>query len=470
MKRHEIALGALRPPLEAAAVFGCFFLAQRVREATDLIPGVQLPLQFISPSQLTGFAAAGSALAVLFLWGRGLYRIHAAGSRLAEAAGVVRAMLAWFFAYIGVLYLANGYLYSTQIPRLVVFFTLILGVLAVLALRLGTNWARDRGLTAGWLDKRRAVLVMGEPDPEAAQRFARSSIYELSGYFADRESPDIPLPRLGTPAEAESRLDGVDDLFYVHSNLTEEERLDLFEATRIRGVRYAYFPNVFETDKRNVEMFFLGRTPVVEIKSVGLDAWGRVGKRTLDVAGALAGLAALGLPILALMLATWWRDGASPLYRSRRVGKGGRLFTLYKIRTMVPDADKAKAALAAANERTDGPLFKMEHDPRVTRLGAFLRTTGLDELPQLWNVLLGDMSLVGPRPHLPEEVAKYRPHQRRVLTVKPGITGMAQVNGRHRNSFDREVELDTLYIENWSPLLDAKILAKTAGAAFGRGA
>ncbi|MDQ1344395.1 MAG: hypothetical protein QG650_1116 [Patescibacteria group bacterium] len=128
---------------------------------------------------------------------------------------------------------------------------------------------------------------------------------------------------------------------------------------------------------------------------------------------------------------------------------------------MRPDAEKLKTKLLKKNERVDGPLFKIENDPRITRIGKLLRRFDIDELPQLFNVLLGDMSLVGPRPHLPEEVRQYEESQKRVLTLKPGITGMAQVNGRHRNSFEDEVRFDVFYIENWSLALDLKILFKT---------
>ena len=128
---------------------------------------------------------------------------------------------------------------------------------------------------------------------------------------------------------------------------------------------------------------------------------------------------------------------------------------------MVADADTLKKKLQKKNERKDGPLFKIKDDPRITPLGRFLRRWDIDELPQLVNVFMGNMSIIGPRPHLPEEVKKYKKYQRRVLTIKPGITGMAQVHGRHKNSFDHEVQLDVFYIENWSFLLDLKVLVKT---------
>ena len=128
---------------------------------------------------------------------------------------------------------------------------------------------------------------------------------------------------------------------------------------------------------------------------------------------------------------------------------------------MIDNAHLLKREMTQLNERNDGPLFKMKNDPRVTRVGRFLRRARIDELPQLFNVLKGDMSLVGPRPHEPEEVAKYEKHHKKLLTIKSGMTGMAQVAGSSDLSFEEEVKLDTYYIENWSPALDIKILLKT---------
>ncbi len=141
---------------------------------------------------------------------------------------------------------------------------------------------------------------------------------------------------------------------------------------------------------------------------------------------------------------------------------------MYKFRSMIMDAEKEKRKLLAKNERKDGPLFKIENDPRVTALGKWIRKFDIDELPQLYNVLIGNMSLIGPRPHLKDEVKLYKEYQKRVLTLKPGITGMGQTHGRHENTFDDEVRLDTFYIENWNLLLDMKILFKTVGVVLAR--
>ena len=159
-------------------------------------------------------------------------------------------------------------------------------------------------------------------------------------------------------------------------------------------------------------------------------------------------------------------DGAPALFRQVRVGQDGRPFTLFKFRTMVPDAESQKEQLAALNE-TDAVLFKIRNDPRVTRFGAWLRRWSVDELPQLINVLLGDMSLAGPRPALPEEAALYGDHVKRRLVVKPGITGLWQVNGRSNLCWDESVRLDLRYVENWSFMLDLQILWKTGSAILG---
>ncbi len=189
----------------------------------------------------------------------------------------------------------------------------------------------------------------------------------------------------------------------------------------------------------------------------------RVIKSAFDKALALSALA-ISLPAaIVIAVAIWVSDGASPIFRQIRVGQDGRMFTVYKFRTMVPDAETRKAQLTGSNEH-DGVLFKIRQDPRITPVGAWLRRWSLDEMPQLLNVLIGDMSLVGPRPALPEEAAEYGDQVRRRLMVKPGMTGLWQVNGRSDLSWEESVRLDLRYVENWSLALDLQILWKTLSA------
>lgn len=200
--------------------------------------------------------------------------------------------------------------------------------------------------------------------------------------------------------------------------------------------------------------------PHLVVPSPAWAGWQGVAKRVLDVTVAAA-LLVLTAPLLLLIALAVKLDSPGPvIFRQRRVGKNGREFTFYKFRGMVADAEARLHEVAHLNE-VDGPIFKSRRDPRVTRVGRVLRRTSLDELPQLWNVLRGDMSLVGPRPPLPAEVAKYEPWQRDRLLAPGGITGLWQVSGRNLLGFEDMVRLDLEYITRWSLWLDLRILLRT---------
>ena len=193
----------------------------------------------------------------------------------------------------------------------------------------------------------------------------------------------------------------------------------------------------------------------------------RWGKRALDVTGAAIALV-LSSPLLALAALAIKLESPGPVfYRSTRIGRGGRPFTFLKLRSMIRDADRHRHQLTHLNE-CDGPVFKISRDPRMTRVGRFLRTTSIDEIPQFLNVLAGDMSLVGPRPPIPEEVAQYEPWQLRRLDVRPGITCLWQISGRSRIGFQEWMRLDLEYIKHRSFWLDLKILLRTIPAVLSR--
>jgi exopolysaccharide biosynthesis polyprenyl glycosylphosphotransferase len=208
--------------------------------------------------------------------------------------------------------------------------------------------------------------------------------------------------------------------------------------------------------------------PLLHLDHPELAGGKQVVKGVFDKAMAAAALIGLAPLFAAIALTIWLTDRGPVFFRQTRVGKGGAAFTLLKFRTMVVNAERWKPLLAARNE-ADDVLFKIRRDPRITRPGLWLRRWSLDELPQLLNVLLGDMSLVGPRPALPQEAARYGDLMRRRLAVTPGLTGLWQVSGRSDLSWDDAVRLDLRYVENWSLALDLQILWKT-GAAVIRGA
>jgi exopolysaccharide biosynthesis polyprenyl glycosylphosphotransferase len=210
--------------------------------------------------------------------------------------------------------------------------------------------------------------------------------------------------------------------------------------------------------------------PLLHVDHPELAGAKQVLKAVFDKVAAAAALLVLAPLFAAIVLTIRFREGGPVLFRQTRVGKNGHKFTVFKFRTMVVDAEQQKAQLAEHNEH-NGVLFKIRSDPRITPTGAWLRRHSLDELPQLFNILFGDMSLVGPRPPLPEEAAKYGDYVRRRLAVKPGLTGLWQVNGRSDLSWEESVRLDLRYVENWSFALDLQILWKTWSAvARGSGA
>jgi lipopolysaccharide/colanic/teichoic acid biosynthesis glycosyltransferase len=204
--------------------------------------------------------------------------------------------------------------------------------------------------------------------------------------------------------------------------------------------------------------------PLISLHAERLPATGLVLKRLLDVVG--AGLILIvSAPLLAAIAGLIKLDSPGKiLYRAQRAGWKGKLFRCYKFRTMVNDADALKDQLRQTNNERSGPIFKIADDPRITRLGRFLRKYSLDELPQLWNVLKGDMSLVGPRPHPADDYAAYEVEHLARLDVTPGITGLWQVTARRDQSFHRGMELDREYIRTWSLASDIRILAKTVMA------
>jgi exopolysaccharide biosynthesis polyprenyl glycosylphosphotransferase len=231
------------------------------------------------------------------------------------------------------------------------------------------------------------------------------------------------------------------------------------EDARILGLDIKLVPDLFGFEPRvrsirrcEVPIFTLDEKPVPEL--------GHFFKRIIDILLSASGILA-ALPLLAAVSAAVKFDSPGPiLYRAPRVGKKGNHFNCFKFRTMIVDADRSKQKLRLLNERC-GAFFKLGDDPRITRVGRFLRRYSLDELPQLWNVLRGEMSLVGPRPHPLDDFERYQPEDLKRLRVTPGITGLWQVTARRDPSFQRNMALDLEYIRGWNLWMDLKILCKT---------
>jgi exopolysaccharide biosynthesis polyprenyl glycosylphosphotransferase len=232
------------------------------------------------------------------------------------------------------------------------------------------------------------------------------------------------------------------------------------------GIDVRVVPDLYDGLAWNAPVEFIGQFPTIPLHRRDFPRGAFVLKRILDISLSILALvvAAPFMVVIAIMVRS---DSEGPVfYKAARIGRKGRMFTCYKFRTMVVDAEQRKQELLEKNQR-DGILFKMKNDPRITRVGARLRKYSLDELPQFFNVLIGDMSLVGPRPPLASEVEKYDLAHLRRLDVLPGITGLWQVEAREDPSFDSYISLDTAYVENWNLMLDLRILARTVGVVLG---
>lgn len=236
------------------------------------------------------------------------------------------------------------------------------------------------------------------------------------------------------------------------------------------GVRALLVPDLFQMSLSRMDIDDLGGIPMIGVKELSITGWKLVAKRAIDFTVALVGLILLSPLMLLIALAIKLDSSGSVLFRQVRVGKGGRHFVVYKFRSMIEGAEEQQQQLTDLNE-AEGPIFKIRQDPRCTRLGKFLRRTSLDEIPQLYNVLRGEMSLVGPRPPLPSEVEQYEEWHKKRLDVSPGLTGLWAVRGRSELTFDEMALLDIYYIENWSAALDTEIFLRTIPKViFGNGA
>jgi exopolysaccharide biosynthesis polyprenyl glycosylphosphotransferase len=240
----------------------------------------------------------------------------------------------------------------------------------------------------------------------------------------------------------------------------EEQAMDLIDRASVLGIDVRAVSGFYPQLTVNAPVEYLGYFPVTSLHHTKSREIALVFKRAADIVLSSMALLAASIPMALVAIAIKLDSKGPVFYVSDRLGKRGRSFRCFKFRTMVPDAEARKKDLIGANER-QGVLFKMRNDPRITRIGRFLRKYSIDEIPQFFNVLLGEMSLVGPRPPIPSEVAKYDLEHLHRLSVLPGITGLWQVKARKDASFERYIALDMSYVENWSPWLDMKILLRT---------
>jgi exopolysaccharide biosynthesis polyprenyl glycosylphosphotransferase len=408
------------------------------------------------------FAVAIAAWFV-FAWAYQLYTATIGRSRLEELARLSRTLLS-----VSVVVAAFGFFTKeAQLSRLLLVLYFAAALLLMFVVRGGLRWAaaasQGRGAArryavVGTGGMAREIIETVEAHPEWGLEFA--GFVRLEGQAAGARGPFLgTVTQLGRILEDEvidvvviaaprGRIADVERAVHVCEEQGVEVRLSL-DLLRFGPARMVV------ADMDGLPMLAFTRTPT--------DTLALLAKRVFDIAVSASVIVVLA-PLFATTALAIRLDSAGPIvFRQRRVGKNGRLFDMLKFRSMSQDAEQRLDALRAQNEMS-GPVFKIKNDPRVTKVGAFLRRTSLDEFPQFWNVLMGDMSIVGPRPPVPSEVRQYKRWQRRRLSMKPGITCIWQISGRNNIDFDRWMELDLQYIDEWSLLGDLQICFRTIPA------
>lgn len=451
---------------DAVLIIVAFTIAYFVRYELQWFRLVD-PSNAVEFSQYTPFMLAYLAILLLAFYFSDVYPYVRGRSWLEEVYVIGTATM---FGTV-ILVVANLFISQVLLSRLIflyaALFVTLLTAISRLLIQIGRARLRQYGVGV-----ERVVLVGAGDVGRMVMRTvaARPDYgYQLVGFLDDnpiKGATDLgPFKALGSIDNFEPVLDEVDlDAVIIclpwQSHRTIQRLLRLCNQ---HGVQAQVVPDLFQLTKNQMKVHDLNGIPLISTRDVSIQGWNRFVKRSSDLI--LGGLSSLILLPIGLLIALAIRlDSEGPIfYVQTRIGRNGDPFRCYKFRSMVVGADEMRVDLDAENEAT-GPLFKVRNDPRRTRVGTFLRRYSLDEIPQFYNVLRGDMSLVGPRPNLPEEVAQYLSWHQRRLSVSPGITGLWQVSGRSDLTFDEMVLLDIYYVENWSLGMDLSILLRSIPA------
>ena len=396
------------------------------------------------------------AILVLSCHAHGLYQEMRWRPASDEIVPIIRAQVLATVLLSSIVYLSG----ATSTSRLIIGTCAVLNIGTFVAWRMLWRKLVTKRLECGY--GVRNILIMGAGDVARAMANSFSTNpylgYRFKGFLdTDEHGPDVLGPAQDFADIVRSHFI---DVVFITSPSDHELVKAVTLAARRLNVSVKIVPDFYDGLAWNSPIEHVGGFPVQVVHRPPIPRVALLVKRAFDVVVSAAALLVLTPLFLGIAIAIRIESAGPFLYRSIRVGKKGRRFTCYKLRTMVANAEALKEQLGDLNER-DGALFKIRDDPRITRFGRLLRKYSLDELPQLWNVLKGEMSLVGPRPPLPSEVEMYSLDHLRRLDATPGLTGLWQIMARQDPSFETYVALDVEYIETWSPLLDLKLLLRT---------
>ncbi len=460
MKKSELAFAVIQVPVDFIAIAAAAALAYYVRLRTDVAGEDPLLFTFREYSGIVVMIAL--VWLAIFALG-GLYNLRRSQRVVDELYRSFLSVSAGTMAIIIFIFLRRELFFSSR------FIILATWIFAILFVTLGRFIVRriqvalyQRGIGI------HRVVVVGK------NRTGGIIVSDLSG--AAKKGYSV-LEVLPSPMDAAATIDCLRHLKELHVKYKIDQIIQtdpltprdnvvrLIDFSDEQKIVFKYAPDLFQTAATNIEVRPTAGIPLVELRRTPLDGWGRIAKRVLDIVGSVI-LIILSSPIMLVTAIAIKLDSPGKVFFSyKRIGQNGEAFTYFKFRSMYRDAHKfrydPKFQAKVQNMRKGTPMIKFKDDPRITRVGRVIRKYSIDELPEFFNVFIGKMSLVGPRPHEPEEVATYQKHHKKVLTLKPGVTGLPQISGRSDLNFEEEVRLDTYYIESWSLKLDIYILFRT---------
>jgi exopolysaccharide biosynthesis polyprenyl glycosylphosphotransferase len=462
MKKAELFFSALQVPVDYVMVMMAGVVAFFLRR-TELVQEVRPILYDFSPREYLEILLLVAAYFIAVFAIEGLYNIRSNRGKVMEIYRVARATAIALMGIVLVLFLEPDWFSS----RFVILTGAVLAVVFVSGSRIMLRYFQLFLLVKTGIGTRRLLLIGNNDFANSFKKMIKKNPH--SGYVMVGHIDEIDFHKI----DEIKKKKGIDEILECEAKINKKKLFDLKEFSIRNRISFKYTPTLIQTSNFDLKVF-LGE-PIIEVKNTPLDGWGKILKRLFDLIGASIGIMIFGPLMFLLAIMIWIESGRPVIYFNRRVNHKGGEFDLYKFRYMKREYSHGKQFSQAHNRKAlqyqeelikkqssrKGPVYKIKDDPRKTGFGYYIEKLSLDELPQFFNVLKGEMSLVGPRPHQPMEVEKYQDYQKRVLTIKPGITGMAQISGRSDLDFEQEAKLDIYYIENWSLWKDIQIIFRT---------
>ncbi|MFH1326318.1 MAG: sugar transferase [Candidatus Falkowbacteria bacterium] len=461
MKKSELIFTFLLVPLDFLMIILAGISAYYIRfaEITAEIRPIIFSLPFDDYFRIILFVTLFWIMIFAF---SGLYKITASTRMVNEVYKIILACSTGLMAVIIFMFFQRE-LFSS---RFIILAAWILAIIYIVIARIIMRWLQRSLYTRGIGTHKIAVVGNTPASEKLVSLISRS--HKL-GYEIVKRVKNLDNKAIDELTELAKKRK-IDEIIQIDPNLSKTDVLKILSICDEYHIIFKYTADLLGTKILKTEVSMMSGIPIVEVKVTPLEGWGRISKRIFDIFASLFFIV-LFSPILIITAILIKLESIGPIvYKNDRVRENGH-FKLFKFRSMYKEhctggshneeALKYEKELIARQNTKSGPVYKIGNDPRVTKVGRFIRRWSIDELPQFFNVFKGDMSIVGPRPHQPREVEQYQRHHKKVLVIKPGVTGEAQISGRSDLTFEEEVKLDTYYIENWSLLRDLAILVRT---------